>query len=496
MTDPALRSLIGCRLAVGFDGPTIPEEFAALVHDWKIGNVILFRRNIESFEQICRLNQELRELFVRETGREPYIMLDEECGSVSRLGVIGVTTPCAMAIGATGNTENAYQIGSIIGQELRAAGFNLNLAPVLDVCTKPDSANGNRIFSALPEEVAAFGRAYIQGLAHEGILATGKHFPGHGDTNVDSHFSLPVVQKDRETIEQTELVSFKAAIDSGIHAIMSAHVVYPSLDPACVPATVSRPILTGLLSEQLGFKGLLLSDGMEMKAVMDLYGIEDAVWRALCAGVDICLVCHSAQQARDTCTYIASRLEEQPEWIEDLRAHAEHIDRMKAALKSPEGGAEQFGSVRQRETAEAIMKESIQILHAPDDLPLPQPDHDTVFFGTPGRRSIGAYDGETFHAAESLADHFGGRFLSPEEAVQSAPSMAVVILSRHSDLERVLDAVQKLLEKDCCVIAAALSDPYPLHALPDNCWQICAWQYDALSLRALTGLLESGADFT
>ncbi|MBQ1860514.1 MAG: hypothetical protein II141_04970, partial [Clostridia bacterium] len=95
MTDPALRSLIGCRLAVGFDGPTIPEEFAAMVHDWKIGNVILFRRNIESFEQICRLNQELRELFVRETGREPYIMLDEECGSVSRLGVIGVTTPCA-----------------------------------------------------------------------------------------------------------------------------------------------------------------------------------------------------------------------------------------------------------------------------------------------------------------------------------------------------------------------------------------------------------------
>ena len=185
---------------------------------------------------------------------------------------------------ATGKTENAYQIGSIIGQELRAAGFNLNLAPVLDVCTKPDSANGNRIFSAQPEEVAAFGRAYIQGLAHEGILATGKHFPGHGDTNVDSHFSLPVVQKDRETIEQTELVSFKAAIDSGIHAIMSAHVVYPSLDPACVPATVSRPILTGLLREQLGFKGLLLSDGMEMKAVMDLYGIEDAVWRALCAG--------------------------------------------------------------------------------------------------------------------------------------------------------------------------------------------------------------------
>lgn len=491
MTELELRHLIGQRLAVGFEGTTIPEEFASLVHDWKIGNVILFRRNIESYEQICQLNRDLRELVLRETGLEPYIMLDEECGSVSRLGAIGVTTPCAMAIGATGEPENAFRIGRIIGQELRASGFNLNLAPVLDVCTKPDSANGNRMFSTSPEEVAEFGKAYIQGLESEGLLATGKHFPGHGDTNVDSHFSLPVVQKDRETIEKTELVSFRKAIESGIHAIMSAHVVYPSLDPACVPATVSRPILTTLLREQLGFRGLVLSDGMEMKAVMDLYGIEDAVWRALCAGVDICLVCHSPQQARDTCTYVLSRVNGNSEAIEDLKRHSDHIASLKTSLRPPQGGQEQFGSPQQQDMAEAVMRSSIKVLHAPDDLPLPVPGPDTVFFGTPASRSVGAYDGGTLHAASLLAKHYHGRFLQPEEAVQAAPSSAVVILSRHADSEKVLDALHQLLEKGCCILAVALSDPLPLHSVPETCWHVCAWQYDMLSIRALIHLLDS-----
>ncbi|MCR4884545.1 MAG: beta-N-acetylhexosaminidase [Clostridiales bacterium] len=496
MTETELRHLIGQRLAVGFEGTSIPEEYAALVHDWKIGNVILFRRNIESFEQIRHLNQELRELIAQETGLEPYIMLDEECGSVSRLGAIAVTTPCAMAIGATEKPENAFRIARIIGQELRAAGFNLNLAPVLDVCTKPDSANGNRIFSSSPEEVAEFGKAYIRGLSCEGIFATGKHFPGHGDTNVDSHFSLPVVQKDRKSIEQTELVSFKAAIDSGIHAIMSAHVVYPALDPACVPATVSRPILTTLLRDQLGFKGLLLSDGMEMKAVMDLYGIEDAVWRALCAGVDICLVCHSPQQARDTCTYLLSQLKQNPEWIADLQKHAGHIASLKKDLQPPQGGLEQFGSPQQKDTAEHVMETSVRILHAPGDLPLPAPGKETVFFGTPGSRSIGAYDGETLHAASILAKHYGGRFMTPEEAVQTSPSLAVAVLSRHSDLANVLDALSLLLEKGCRVIAVAMSAPQPLSSVSDACWHVCTWQYDAMAIRALIRVLDSGAELS
>ena len=130
MTDSQLRLLIGQRLAVGFDGTAIPDEFAQLVRDCKVGNVILFRRNIESFEQIRELNGQLRELVIAQTGLEPYLMLDEECGSVSRLCQIGTTTPCAMAIGATGKVDNAYEVARIIGQELRSTGFNLNLFPL------------------------------------------------------------------------------------------------------------------------------------------------------------------------------------------------------------------------------------------------------------------------------------------------------------------------------------------------------------------------------
>ncbi|MBQ4437119.1 MAG: glycoside hydrolase family 3 protein, partial [Clostridia bacterium] len=141
------RLMIGQRLAVGFDGPTIPQDFVDLVREYKVGNVILFRRNVQSFEQLRALCADIRALIVRETGIEPYIMIDEECGRVSRLEHIAVKTPCALAIGATDDPENARKIGRLIGEELRAAGVNFNLAPVLDCLTHPEAAGGNRSFA-------------------------------------------------------------------------------------------------------------------------------------------------------------------------------------------------------------------------------------------------------------------------------------------------------------------------------------------------------------
>ena len=492
MTDSQLRLLIGQRLAVGFDGTAIPDEFAQLVRDCKVGNVILFRRNIESFEQIRELNGQLRELVIAQTGLEPYLMLDEECGSVSRLCQIGTTTPCAMAIGATGKVDNAYEVARIIGQELRSTGFNLNLAPVLDVCTISGSANGNRLFSSDPQEVAAFGRAYLRGLSEEGMLATAKHFPGHGDTNVDSHFALPVVNKQREAIEKTELVSFRSAIEAGVHAIMSAHVVYPALDPSGVPATVSRLILTDLLRETLDFQGLILSDGMEMQAVMDLYGIEEGCLRAMQAGVDICLVCHSPMQARMVCDYVFKAVKEGVMSEEDLLTHDARIRTLKACLLPPKGGKEQFGSAGQKKISEVIMKEAVRILNAPDGAPLPRPGRNTVFFGTPGRRSIGACDAEELNAAKLLSQHFGGTYLTLDEARTSRAQEAVIIFSRHEDVDQVLDAYAWFMENGAAVTAVALSDPSPLDELDDDSWHVCAYQYDTLSLKTLVQLLESG----
>lgn len=231
-------------------------------------------------------------------------MLDEESGSVSRLSHIAAPTPSALAIGATGEPENARAIGRLIGQELSSVGVNFNLAPVLDVMINPmNQLIGVRSFGVTPERVAEMGVAYMEGLQSTGVFACGKHFPGHGDTCVDSHIGLPVIEKPQESIRAVELVPFKAAIDKGVKAIMSAHVIFPAFEPERKPATVSRAVMTDLLRDELQFKGIIVSDGMEMQAIMDLYGIEDGVYRALTAGVDICLVCHSPQQAHDAMEY-------------------------------------------------------------------------------------------------------------------------------------------------------------------------------------------------
>ena len=269
------KIMIGQRLCVGFDGLTAPQEYIDLVCRYKVGNVILFRRNAGSFYQLRRLCAELHRMIRWETGHAPYIMIDEECGRVSRLAHIAAPTPCAMAIGATNDPENAYRIGRMIGEELRAVGVNFNLAPVLDCLINPLSPIGNRCFATDPQKAADFGTAYLRGLQETGVLACAKHFPGLGGTPVDSHLSLPVIEKSAGEAESTELVSFRAAVEAGVMGIMSAHVAFPAFEPERIPGTVSRKVITGLIRDRMHFGGIILSDGMEMNAVKDLFGIPD-----------------------------------------------------------------------------------------------------------------------------------------------------------------------------------------------------------------------------
>lgn len=240
--------LLGQRLAVGFDGYEIPQELRQLAEEYRIGNVILFRRNVHDREQLRKLCSDLTALILRCTGQPPLIMMDEECGSVSRLAAITGATPSAMAIGAAGDLSLARETGRLIGRELRSLGINMNLAPVLDVMINPrNRVIGNRAFGSDPMTVSRMACSYMEGLRSAGILACGKHFPGHGDTGVDSHVGLPCIEKSEDAIRRVELAPFRAAIAQGIPAIMSAHVVFPAFEPAHCPATVSRRVMTGLL---------------------------------------------------------------------------------------------------------------------------------------------------------------------------------------------------------------------------------------------------------
>ena len=225
------------------------------------------------------------------------IGLDQEGGLVQRLKTGFTRIPPMRALGALENEQLAEEMGRLIGRELRAIGVDVNYAPVLDIDTNPlNPIIGNRSLSRDPEVVARLGVALGRGLEAEGVASCGKHFPGHGDTEQDSHQELPRLPHAIERLEAVELVPFRAWAQSGLASIMTAHVIFEPLD-ADYPATMSRRVLHGILRERLGYDGLIITDDIEMKAIADHYGYDEAAIRGVNAGVDNFLCCHTADVA-------------------------------------------------------------------------------------------------------------------------------------------------------------------------------------------------------
>lgn len=266
------------------------------------GGVILFARDLSSVEQVVTLTDALQiEGSVLEHGdRVPlFISIDQEGGYLTRLP-FGPRMPGNMALGASRSTETTRRVAKTIGDELSSLGINMNFAPVLDVETNQNNpVIGIRSFGADPDLVAELGDAYIDGMHDAGIICRGKHFPGHGDVDIDSHLGLPLENHTKARMNEVELVPFKSAIASGVDAIMTAHIIFPAYDNStnllddgtkvATPATLSKSILTGLLREELSFDGLIITDAMMMKAIVDNFKTGDAAVRAVRAGADIIL---------------------------------------------------------------------------------------------------------------------------------------------------------------------------------------------------------------
>jgi beta-N-acetylhexosaminidase len=283
---------IGQLIVAGFHGTTVGPEIENLIREYKVGNILLFSRNIESAAQLFKLNQDLQKIAMETFGIPLYITIDQEGGMVTRIFEDGTFFPGAMTIAATNNVEYAYKIGDLMGKELIDLGINMDLAPVLDVNNNPKNpVIGVRSFSDDPDKVALFGNANIRGLQNH-VVATAKHFPGHGDTHVDSHLALPKVEKPLNELEKFEFKPFKAAINDGLHAIMSAHINFTHLTEDGLPVTLSKRALTGLLREEMGFEGLIITDGIEMKAIHDNYGTIEATLKTVNAGANLVCICH------------------------------------------------------------------------------------------------------------------------------------------------------------------------------------------------------------
>lgn len=291
----------GDLLIIGLPGPELDEESEDLVREVNPLGVILFRRNIQSTTQLKELIAAIREK-TREARPDLLMAIDHEGGRVHRMPADWTHFPPSLVAARSGDPGLLKDLGLAHARELREAGFNLTFAPCLDVHTNPDNPIiGDRAFGTTPEEVIHHSMPYAQGLAEGGILSCGKHFPGHGDTSVDSHLALPILAASTHNLQRLrtlELRPFARSIGQGLPMIMTAHIVCGAIDPT-VPATLSPKAITGCLRGELGFEGYVVSDDLEMKAVHDHYSVGRAAVLSLLAGCDGCLVCATPALVRE-----------------------------------------------------------------------------------------------------------------------------------------------------------------------------------------------------
>lgn len=260
-------------------------------HAWN--GVILFAKNVHDRQQVNELIRAIH----KNAKIAPFIAVDQEGGLVDRFRYPEMSlSPGTMALGVTNSEDKVYQAHRIMGEELRDLGVHIDFAPCLDVNNNPHNPIiGVRSFSADPHQVATLGCAAIKGLRDGGVIPTAKHFPGHGNTDTDSHLALPSIKGTRQQLEETELVPFKAAIKEGIEAIMTAHIVFPALDGQ-LPATLSKTILTGLLRQELGYEGVIVTDSLSMKSIANTWGFGEATVMSIEAGADLVLALGTFEQ--------------------------------------------------------------------------------------------------------------------------------------------------------------------------------------------------------
>lgn len=332
--------LAGQALLLSFDGTAPDEALRAALARTRAAGVILFSANIVGPAQLHALCATLQAWAAAE-GLPPLLIgIDQEGGTVTRLPAPFVTPPSQGAQGATGDPEDAYSCALLTGRQLRACGVNLNFAPVADVNSNPaNPVIGTRAFGAAVATVTACVEAALRGYAESGVLACAKHFPGHGDTSVDSHLGLPVVEHPMARMEQVELAPFAAAVRAGAPALMSAHVVFRALDPR--PATLAPPVLRGLLRERLGFDGLVFTDALDMQAIAAQHSAAESAVLALQAGADIAMPLGALADQVAVAEAIAAAYADGRLRREEGAATRRRLDALRAAyrLADPPAGA-------------------------------------------------------------------------------------------------------------------------------------------------------------
>jgi len=359
-----------------------------MVEEYKVGSVIVYDWNAIEPAQLAMLTNDMQGAAENTSKKIPlFICADHEGGVWAKMQLRATLGPGNMAIGATHSIEDAYMMGKVMGTELKAVGINVNFAPVHDVNCNPDNPIiGVRSFGGRPELVNLLGPAMLKGMQDAGIVACAKHFPGHGDTNVDSHSGLPIVVHNKSRLYSVELAPFQAAVEADVGMIMTAHIIYPAFDDSGKPATLSKPILTDLLKGEMGFDGVIITDAMTMGAITNHYAPDEACIMAIQAGADIIL--DTSQNPQD----VGKNINAVKKAVEDGKISMERIDdavRRVLALKQklglwenryvdPQKAEEIVGCEEHKKIEDNIARDSITIVQNDGIIPLKVGETDNI----------------------------------------------------------------------------------------------------------------------
>ncbi|HEU5140112.1 MAG TPA: beta-N-acetylhexosaminidase [Bacillales bacterium] len=517
LSDLTLEEKIGQMVMCGFQGKVPSEGIRRMIHEQRIGGVIYFSRNVESPKQVHQLSYELQEYARENNGIPLFIGIDQEGGMVARI-TDGITLmPGNMALGAVGDVQDVQRASEISGIELRALGINMNFAPSVDINNNPNNpVIGVRSFGDDPIQVSELGIAAVRGYQKADISAAVKHFPGHGDTADDSHFALPQIPHGRERVREVELVPFKKAIDHGVDMVMTAHIVFPAFDESGNPGTLSSNVVRGLLRNELGYKGVVITDCLEMDAVSETFGTEKAAVMAIEAGADIALVSHREDRQIGAIREIMNA-------VKNGRISEKRIDESVGRIlelkkrRNLEGDSVSWEEAKEtiflkenRDFVQKLSEKSITVVKDENEQ-IPLDRSKRTFVICPELQALNAAD-ESVDQGESLGD-----FLSEmmdavtERKIHADPTeeeiervlyesdsfdQVVVVTYNSSIFRKQVDLVRDLLvRRRDSLVAVAIRNPFDFLEFPEVPVQVAAYESRPLALKStakvLTGSIQA-----
>jgi beta-N-acetylhexosaminidase len=479
------------------------DSHRQLIERYHLGGIIYFAwsGNVQNPRQIAGLSNGIQRAATSSGAEIPaLIATDQEQGLVVRVTEPATQFPGNMALGAARDPSLAKSAAEITGEELRAMGINQNFAPVADVNVNPENpVIGVRSFSSNPGLVSSLTEAQVLGYQREDVAATAKHFPGHGDTNVDSHTGLPEIDHTREELDSIDLPPFEAAIGAGVESIMTAHIVVPALDDSGRPATLSRPILTDLLRREMGFDGVVVTDALDMQGVREMFGDDRVPVEAIKAGADLMLMPPEFDLAYRS-VLAAVRSGEISERRIDQSVHRilrlkERLGLFKRPFVKEDKVDRVVGNRGHLQTAEEVTERTVTLVENDADvLPLrPDPGESALVtgWGVTTTATLGSQVRERGVATEVLETGASpsGMAIAKARAAAERNDLVIVVTNRAWSSPAQQRLVAELVASKTPVIVAAVRDPYDIAHLPSAETYVATYSYAGVSLRALAKTL-------